>query len=43
MTSRPHRKDVTHVLSEVNLFFMKSFEIRRLQKGSQFLALSSLG
>ena len=28
----PHRRDVTHILSKVSCFLLKSFHFRRLQK-----------
>ena len=32
MARGPHRRDVTHILSKVNCFLLKSFHFRRLQK-----------
>ena len=29
----PHRRDLTHILSKVSCFLLKSFHFRRLQKG----------
>ena len=38
----PHRRDVTHILSKVSCFLLKSFHFRGLQKRCLFLPYKSL-
>ena len=42
LARRPHRRDVTHILSKVSCFLLKPFHFHRLQKRQVFFPYKSL-